>query len=110
LLTDLKQRVTGQFQLTTDGWEPYKTMFDRTIGKQASFAQLYKIYANPKDNEGGQRSYSPSQCIATRTVIRRGTPNKDLISTSFMERANLTVRLFNRRFTRLTLGYSKKFE
>lgn len=110
LLTDLKQRVTGHFQLTTDGWEPYKTMFDRTIGKQASFAQLYKIYANPKDNEKGERSYSPSQCIATRTVIRRGNPNPDLISTSYMERANLTVRLFNRRFTRLTLGYSKKFE
>jgi len=110
LLNDLKQRVTGRMQITTDGFEAYKVAMPRTIGKDVDFAQEVKRYACAKDGTEPERRYSPSRCIGTRIHIRRGNPNRDLISTSYMERTNLTVRLFNRRFTRLTLGYSKKFE
>jgi hypothetical protein len=96
--------------LITDGFESYKIAVPRTIGKDVDFAQLVKKYANPRDGNDPERRYSPTRCIGARKVIRRGNPNRDLISTSFMERQNLSVRLFNRRFTRLTLGYSKKFE
>ena len=110
LLNDLKQRVAGRMQLTTDGFEAYKIAVPRTIGKDVDFAQMVKRYANPRDANDPERRYSPTICIGYRIRVRRGNPDKDLISTSFVERTNLTVRLFNRRFTRLTLGYSKKFE
>lgn len=110
LLNDLKQRVAGRMQLTTDGFEAYKIAVPRTIGKDVDFAQMVKRYANPRDVNDPERRYSPTICIGYRIRVRRGNPDKDLISTSFVERTNLTVRLFNRRFTRLTLGYSKKFE
>jgi hypothetical protein len=110
LLSDLKGRVAGRMQLTTDGFEPYKIETPRVFGKDIDFAQLIKQYANPRDLNDPERRYSPTVCIGARTVIRRGNPNRDLISTSYVERQNLSVRLFNRRFTRLTLGYSKKFE
>jgi IS1 family transposase/transposase-like protein len=110
LLNDLKGRVVGRMQLTTDGFEPYKVEVPRTIGSNVDFAQLVKQYANPRDLTDPERRYSPTVCTGARKVIRCGKPNPDRISTSYMERTNLTVRLFNRRFTRLTLGYSKKFE
>jgi len=110
LMKDLKQRVACNFQLTTDGFHPYKYAVPQGIPNQTDFAQLVKQYANPHDGERGERRYSVTRCTGTRKVIRRGNPDPALISTSHIERANLTVRLFNRRFTRLTLGYSKKFE
>jgi IS1 family transposase/transposase-like protein len=110
LLNDLKRRVAGRMQLTTDGFGAYRIAVPRTIGKDIDFAQLIKKYANPMDGDAVERRYSPTRCTGTSVSVRRGTPNPDLISTSYMERTNLTVRLFNRRFTRLTLGYSKKFE
>jgi len=110
LMDDLKGRVPGHFQLTTDGFRPYRECVRRTLRKQTDFAQLIKQYANPPDGEHGERRYSASQCIGATPWVRHGNPDPKLISTSYIERANLTVRLFNRRFTRLTLGYSKKFE
>lgn len=110
LLTDLRQRVPDRFQLSTDGYEGYKTTSFRTLGKDVDFAQVFKIYANPKDNAGGERRYSATRCIGIRKMIRRGNPEPGRICTSFIERANLTNRIFNRRFTRLTLGFSKKIE
>lgn len=109
LMMDLRMRVNGNFQLTTDGFGAYKVAVPKIIGKRADFAQLIKIYANPKESEI-ERRYSPSQCVGTKIEIRNGNPDPNHISTSYVERTNLTVRLFNRRFTRLTLGYSKKFE
>jgi IS1 family transposase len=109
-LRDLRERVPNRFQLTTDGYEAYKTCSFRTLGKDIDFAQLVKIYANPKDVETGERRYSVTRCIGTRVAVRRGNPDPSRISTSYIERANLTNRLFNRRFTRLTLGFSKKIE
>ena len=110
LMKDLRQRVACNFQLTTDGFQEYKHAVPQGIPKQTDFAQLMKLYANPVDGEHGERRYSASRCVGTRVIVRRGNPDRDKISTSHIERANLTVRLFNRRFTRLTLGYSKKFE
>lgn len=110
LLNDLKGRVAGRMQLTTDGFECYKIAVPHTIGRDVDFAQQVKRYASSRDSTDTERRYSPSQCIGVRTHIRSGNPNRELISTSYMERTNLTVRLFNRRFTRLTLGFSKKFE
>ena len=110
LLADLKQRVTGRMQLTTDGFEPYRIGVPRAIGKDVDYAAMVKVYESRKDAESNHRRYSPSRCTGVRIHVRRGNPNPDLISTSYMERTNLTIRLFNRRFTRLTLGYSKKFE
>jgi IS1 family transposase/transposase-like protein len=110
LLNDLKGRVVGRMQLTTDGFEAYRLAIPRTIGRDVDYAALIKQYANPRDLTDPERRYSPTVCTGARKAVRCGSPNPDLISTSYMERANLTVRLFNRRFTRLTLGYSKKFE
>jgi IS1 family transposase/transposase-like protein len=111
LFEDLKRRVPGHFQLTTDGYHPYRIYARKLFSKQADFAQQIKIYANPDDiDERGERRYSPSRCVEVRNYVVHGNPDPARISTSYIERANLTVRLFNRRFTRLTLGYSKKFE
>lgn len=110
LVDDLKGRVQSQFQITTDGFQPYRDCVRRTLRDQTDFAQLIKFYANPKDAEHGERRYSATQCIGTRAIVRHGKPDRSRISTSYIERANLTVRLFNRRFTRLTLGYSKTIE
>jgi IS1 family transposase/lambda repressor-like predicted transcriptional regulator len=111
LLEDLKRRVPGHFQLTTDGFHPYRIFTRKILKKQTDFAQVIKIYASPEDNnERGERRYSPSRCVEVRNFVVHGNPDPARISTSYIERTNLTVRLFNRRFTRLTLGYSKKFE
>jgi len=106
----LKKRVQTPFQLTTDGFKPYASEVYFTFHDcKVHFAQLLKLYAAGIDGEKGfERRYSPSQCIGTRKLIRRGNPSRDRISTSYVERTNLSVRIFNRRFTRLTLGYSKK--
>lgn len=110
LLNDLKGRVAGRMQLFTDGFDAYRTGVPRTIGKEVDFAQVVKLFDKPKDGTEPDRRYSPGKCTGVRIRVRRGNPDRDLISTSFIERTNLSCRLFNRRFTRLTLGYSKKFE
>jgi IS1 family transposase/transposase-like protein len=110
LIKDLKQRVPGHFQFTTDGFLAYKDAVRSNLFKQTDFAQLIKIYANQDDSDKGERRYSPSHCVEVKTIVRNGAPDPAKISTSYIERQNLTIRLFNRRFTRLTLGYSKKFE
>jgi IS1 family transposase len=105
---DLSLRVKAPFQLTTDGFGAYRSEVYFTFQDEIHFAQLIKEYACPDEYLLAERRYSPPQCIGTTTKIRCGNPAPDQISTSYVERTNLTVRLFNRRFTRLTLGYSKK--
>lgn len=107
LLRDVRARVPDHFQISTDGFPAYRTMMFRSVGPNVDFAQEVKIFEKPSEK---QNRYSPAKCIGTRIHVRRGNPNPDLISTSFVERTNLSVRTFNRRFTRLTLGYSKKIE
>jgi IS1 family transposase len=110
ILNDLSERVAGRFQLTTDAFQPYKKCAERLLGEQADFAQLTKLYKSDSTIADNERRYSPPPCIGIRVKIRSGNPDPALISTSYVERTNLSVRLFNRRFTRLTLGFSKKIE
>lgn len=110
ILSDLNERVAGRFQLTTDSFQPYKLCAASALGDRVDFAQLMKLYSGNKWDVGPDRRYSPPVCTGLRTYIRSGDPDPALISTSYVERTNLTLRIFNRRFTRLTLGYSKKLE
>jgi transposase-like protein/IS1 family transposase len=109
ILNDLNERVAGRFQLTTDAFHPYRKCAEAALDGRVDFAQLMKIYKNSAELKG-ERRYSPPECVGIRIEVRDGDPDPAMISTSYVERVNLTVRHFNRRFTRLTIGYSKKIE
>jgi IS1 family transposase len=110
LINDLNERVAGRFQLTTDSYAPYQNCVRYRLGERVDFAQLMKLYSGNKLDLNAHHQYSPPVCTGIRKYIRSGNPDRKLISTSYVERTNLSIRLFNRRFTRLTLGFSKKIE
>ena len=107
-IRDLSNRVTGRFQLTTDGLRSYVPAVEEYFGADVDFAQLVKLYGT-NDGEGPDW-YQPSKVTATIPVIISGDPDEARISTSHVERANLSVRTHLRRFTRLSLGFSKTAE
>jgi IS1 family transposase len=91
-LTDLRSRLANRIQLTSDGHRPYLTAVDSVFGEDVDYAMLNKIYgADPQ----GQKRYSPAKCIGAEKKKITGNPDKKHISTSFVERANLTMRMHN---------------
>jgi IS1 family transposase len=103
---ELADRIPDRFQLSTDGFYAYPDAVDRAFGTHIDYAQIIKQYAEVK----GERRYSPGEIIDVTKVLVAGHPKKSKVSTSHVERQNLTIRMQMRRFTRLTNAFSKKLE